>query len=93
MSFWRRLRTARADAALSSRTIVSEIENEAHTLKGSSSTFGLIQLATLGRTLEYAAHQIAPDDYRDLIDRIEAAFAASRDAVEAAMSEHLIRPR
>ena len=67
----------------------AKIETEPHTLKGSSSTFGLTQLATLGRTLEYAAHQIAPEDYRDLLDRIEAAFAASRDAVEAAMSEHV----
>ena len=76
---------------LSCGTDRAKIETEAHTLKGSSSTFGLTQLSTLGRTLEYAAHQIAPDDYRDLLDRIDAAFAASRDAVEAAMSEHLIR--
>ena len=66
-----------------------KIEIEAHTLKGSSSTFGLTQLSTLGRTLEYAAHEITPADYRDLVDRIDAVFAASRDAVEAAMSERV----
>ena len=68
---------------------IAKIETEAHTLKVTSSTFGLTRLSTLGRTLEYAAHQIAPDDYRDLLNRIDAAFAASRDAVESAMSEHV----
>ena len=67
----------------------ARIETEGHTLKGSSSTFGLSQLSTLGRTLEHAAHQVAPDDYRDLLDRIDATFAASRHAVEAAMSERV----
>jgi hypothetical protein len=42
-----------------------------------------------GRTLEHAAHKVAPDDYRDLLDRIDAAFAASRHVVEAAMSERV----
>lgn len=67
----------------------ARIEIEAHTLKGSSSTFGLTQLSTLGRTLEYAAHEITADDYRDLVDRIDAVFATSRDAVEAALAENV----
>jgi hypothetical protein len=41
----------------------------------------------LAKTLQYSAHQIAPDDYRDLLDRLDAAFAAARDEVEAAMTE------
>ena len=81
LALMRRLVCVEADRA--------KIETEAHTLKGSSSTFGLTQLSTLGRTLEHTAHQIAPEDYRDLLDRIEATFAASRDAVEPAMSEHV----
>jgi CheY-like chemotaxis protein/HPt (histidine-containing phosphotransfer) domain-containing protein len=65
----------------------AQIEAEAHTLKGSSSTFGLEQLATLASQLEHSAHQIAPVDYRDLLDRVDAAFAAARRAAEAAMGE------
>jgi signal transduction histidine kinase/CheY-like chemotaxis protein/HPt (histidine-containing phosphotransfer) domain-containing protein len=63
----------------------AKIKVEAHTLKGSSSTFGLTQLVTLARTLEHAAHDIAPDDYRDTLDRIDAAFAAARGEAEAVM--------
>ena len=73
--------------ALSCDTDRDRIKIEAHTLKGSSSTFGLAQLSALGQTLEYGAHAISADDYRDLVDRIHAAFGASRDAVEAAMAE------
>jgi signal transduction histidine kinase/DNA-binding NarL/FixJ family response regulator/HPt (histidine-containing phosphotransfer) domain-containing protein len=65
----------------------AKIKIEAHTLKGSSSTFGLARLVTLARTLEHAAHEIAPDDYRDLLDRIDAVFAAGRQEAEAAMGE------
>ena len=72
---------------LSCDTDRTRIKVEAHTLKGSSSTFGLTQLVTLARTLEHAAHDIAPDDYRDLLDRIDAAFAAARREAEAALGE------
>jgi signal transduction histidine kinase/CheY-like chemotaxis protein/HPt (histidine-containing phosphotransfer) domain-containing protein len=72
---------------LSCETDRDRIRIEAHTLKGSSSTFGLTQLSSLGKTLEYSAHAISADDYRDIVDRIHAVFAASRDAVEAAMAE------
>jgi HPt (histidine-containing phosphotransfer) domain-containing protein len=46
----------------------AKIKVEAHTLKGSSSTFGLTQLVTLARTLEHAAHEISPADWGDLLD-------------------------
>jgi len=72
---------------LSCDTDRARIKMEAHTLKGSSSTFGLTQLVTLARTLEHAAHDIAPDDHRDLLGRIDAAFAAARREAEAALGE------
>jgi HPt (histidine-containing phosphotransfer) domain-containing protein len=72
---------------LSCDTDRARIKVEAHTLKGSSSTFGLTQLVTLARTLEHAAHEIAPEDYRDTLDRIDAAFAAARREADAVMSE------
>jgi signal transduction histidine kinase/HPt (histidine-containing phosphotransfer) domain-containing protein/ActR/RegA family two-component response regulator len=68
----------------------ARIEGEAHTLKGSSGTFGLSQVSALAKALQYSAHQITPDDYRDLLDRLDAAFAAARHAVEAAMSESVV---
>jgi signal transduction histidine kinase/DNA-binding response OmpR family regulator len=75
---------------LSCDTDRAKIKVEAHTLKGSSSTFGLTQLVALARTLEHAAHDIAPDDYRDLLDRIDAAFAAARREAEAAVGENVV---
>jgi hypothetical protein len=56
----------------------AKIKDEAHTLKGSSATFGLRQVSELSRTLEYAALQITSKDYHDLIDRIEACFDVAR---------------
>jgi len=63
------------------------IKEEAHKLKGASGTFGLLQLSELARTLEHSAFQIAPRDYRDLLDRIEACFGMARNELEAAMTE------
>jgi len=50
------------------------IEREAHSLKSSAATFGLVRLAKLARALENDAATIGEDDYRALIDGIEAAF-------------------
>jgi signal transduction histidine kinase/CheY-like chemotaxis protein len=72
---------------LSCDTDRAKIKIEAHTLKGSSSTFGLARLVTLARTLEFSAHEITADAYRDLLDRIEVAFAAARREAGALMSE------
>jgi signal transduction histidine kinase/DNA-binding response OmpR family regulator len=64
------------------------IKEEAHKLKGASGTFGLLQVADLARTLERSALQIAPNDYRDLLDRTEACFDRARSELEAAMTEY-----
>ena len=61
------------------------IGDEAHTLKGASGTVCLRQLAELSMTLEHSAPTITPDAYRDLLDRIEASFAAGRAEVEHAL--------
>jgi signal transduction histidine kinase/CheY-like chemotaxis protein/HPt (histidine-containing phosphotransfer) domain-containing protein len=54
------------------------IRQEAHTLKGSSGTFGLMRLAMLSRKLERGASGIAPDDYHIALDRLDDVFARSR---------------
>jgi signal transduction histidine kinase/DNA-binding NarL/FixJ family response regulator len=54
------------------------IRQEAHTLKGSSGTFGLMRLAMLSRKLERGASGIAPDDYHVALDGLDDAFARSR---------------
>jgi HPt (histidine-containing phosphotransfer) domain-containing protein len=61
------------------------IGDEAHTLKGASGTVCLRQLAELSMTLEHSAPTITPDAYRDLLDRIEASFAAGRAEIENAL--------
>jgi HPt (histidine-containing phosphotransfer) domain-containing protein len=67
-----------------------EIKEEAHSLKGASGTFGLHQVSELARMLEHSALQIAPDDYRDMVDRIEACFGTARTALEAATTEGVV---
>jgi CheY-like chemotaxis protein len=54
------------------------IENEAHALKGSAATFGLREVSQLAGRLEREAARIAAAEYGTLLDRLEAAFAASR---------------
>ena len=54
------------------------IRQEAHTLKGSSATFGLMRLAMLSRALERGASGIAPDDYHVALDGMDDVFARSR---------------
>jgi HPt (histidine-containing phosphotransfer) domain-containing protein len=62
------------------------IETEAHTVKGASGTFGLIQVSALAATLEYSAHIISPDEYRELLDRLDASFETARTEVENALA-------
>jgi HPt (histidine-containing phosphotransfer) domain-containing protein len=78
------LRRLRARSCDDDRTAIKE---EAHKLKGASGTFGLLQVSELARMLEHSAFQIAPSDYRDLLDRIEACFGMARSELEAAMTE------
>jgi signal transduction histidine kinase/CheY-like chemotaxis protein/HPt (histidine-containing phosphotransfer) domain-containing protein len=54
------------------------IRQEAHTLKGSSGTFGLVRLSMLSRNLERGASSIAPDDYHAVLDSLDDVFARSR---------------
>jgi HPt (histidine-containing phosphotransfer) domain-containing protein len=65
----------------------AEIKEEAHKLKGASGTFGLLQVSELARTLEHSALKIAPNDYRDLLDRIDVCLDRARGELEAAMTE------
>ncbi|HSV23329.1 MAG TPA: ATP-binding protein [Xanthobacteraceae bacterium] len=58
------------------------IETEAHTVKGASGTFGLIQVSTLAATLEHGAHSVSADEYRELLDRLDASFKTARAEVE-----------
>jgi HPt (histidine-containing phosphotransfer) domain-containing protein len=67
----------------------AEIKEEAHKLKGASGTFGLLRVADLARTLEHSALRIAPNDYRDLLDRTEACFHMARGELETAMTEYV----
>ena len=55
-----------------------KIEREAHSLKGTSATFGMTDVAQLARTLEREAAKITTEDYGRLLDRIEAAFSVAR---------------
>jgi CheY-like chemotaxis protein len=65
----------------------SKIKDQAHALKGASGAFGLERVSGLARTLEHSAHQIAPRDYEELLDRLEAGFEMARLELEAAMAE------
>jgi CheY-like chemotaxis protein/HPt (histidine-containing phosphotransfer) domain-containing protein len=74
-------------ARLSCEADRAKIKEEAHTLKGSSGTFGLVQVSDLARTLEQSAHQIASGDYHNLLDRLNACFDRARDELRGAMIE------
>jgi hypothetical protein len=67
------------------------IRDEAHTLKGAAATFGMRQLAELAKALEYAAPTIPPDDYRDIVARLSAAFAVAQVEAQAALNDALAR--
>ena len=62
------------------------IETEAHTVKGASGTFGLIQVSTLAAALENGAHSVSADEYRELLDRLDASFETARIEVENALA-------
>jgi HPt (histidine-containing phosphotransfer) domain-containing protein len=85
----KQLARLRACSCDSDRTGIKE---EAHKLKGASGTFGLLQVSELARTLEHSAFQIAPSDYPDMLDRIEACFGMARIELEAAMAESVAQP-
>jgi CheY-like chemotaxis protein len=63
------------------------IRLEAHTLKGSSGTFGLMRLSMLSRKLERGASGIAPDDFRIALDDLDDVFARSRQELNIHLRE------
>ncbi len=63
------------------------IQNEAHTLKGASGTFGLLHLAAIARSLEQSAGEVSEGDYRTTVERLEQAFALARSQIPSDLSD------
>jgi hypothetical protein len=76
----RRIALLRALSGLSDRI---KIGREAHSLKGDAAALGLVQLAELAETLEREAQHMGKTEYRKLLERIEPAFATSREKLPA----------
>lgn len=55
---------------------------EAHTLIGSSGTFGMMRLSLLSRELELRSATIAPDAYRAAMERLLEVYRASRHELQ-----------
>ena len=54
------------------------IAREAHSLKSAAGTFGYVRLAALALTLERSAERLGDAEFRDLLDRMDAAYVAAR---------------
>jgi CheY-like chemotaxis protein/HPt (histidine-containing phosphotransfer) domain-containing protein len=54
------------------------IGREAHSLKSSAGTFGYCELASLAEKLEQDARWLADGEYRELLDRIDAAYSGAK---------------
>ena len=57
----------------------ARIAREAHSLKSAAGTFGYVRLAALALTLEETAERLRDAEFRDLLDLMDAAFAAARE--------------
>ena len=55
-----------------------KIAREAHSLKSAAGTFGYARLAVLALTLEKTAERLDDVEFCDLLDRMDAAYAAAR---------------
>jgi CheY-like chemotaxis protein/HPt (histidine-containing phosphotransfer) domain-containing protein len=55
----------------------ARIEREAHSLKSGAATFGYRQLASLALRLEREAPRLAAEEYRELLDRMNAAYLSA----------------
>jgi HPt (histidine-containing phosphotransfer) domain-containing protein len=55
-----------------------KIGREAHSLKSAAGTFGYRRLASYARALEKSAPRLSGNEYAELLDNIEAAYAAAR---------------
>jgi HPt (histidine-containing phosphotransfer) domain-containing protein len=56
----------------------ARIAREAHSLKSAAATFGYARLAALALRLETSAERLGEADFRDLLDLMDAAYAAAR---------------
>ena len=56
----------------------ARIAREAHSLKSAAGTFGYVRLAALALTLEKTAETLRSAEFHDLLDLMDAAYAAAR---------------
>jgi HPt (histidine-containing phosphotransfer) domain-containing protein len=56
----------------------ARIAREAHSLKSTARTFGYVRLARLALQLERTADALGDAEFDDLLQRMEAAFAAAK---------------
>jgi HPt (histidine-containing phosphotransfer) domain-containing protein len=56
----------------------ARISREAHSLKSTAGTFGYVRLAALALRLEKTAQQLGSGEFHDLLDLMDAAYAAAR---------------
>src|SRR3954469_14167514 len=61
-----------------SRAQHGRIAREAHSLKSAAGTFGYVRLAVLALRLEKTAERLGDAGFRDLLDLMDAAYAAGR---------------
>lgn len=54
------------------------IAREAHSLKSAAGTFGYVRLAALALRLEKTAESLGDAEFRDLLDRMDTAYATAR---------------
>jgi len=57
----------------------ARIGREAHSLKSAARTFGYLRLAALAVRLESTADALGDAEFCDLLERMDAAFAAARE--------------
>jgi histidine phosphotransfer protein HptB len=61
-----------------SRAQHGRIAREAHSLKSAAGTFGYVRLAVLALRLEKTAERLGDAGFHDLLDLMDAAYAAAR---------------
>jgi HPt (histidine-containing phosphotransfer) domain-containing protein len=54
------------------------ISREAHSLKSAAGTFGYRRVSRLAKHVEKNAERLTANEYRELIDRLDAAYAEAR---------------
>jgi HPt (histidine-containing phosphotransfer) domain-containing protein len=56
----------------------ARIGREAHSLKSAAATFGYRRLASFARQIEKSAEQLSRENYLELLDDVDRAYAAGR---------------